>query len=154
MSWTVLNFGKYEGKTLPQILFTDPDWFFWALEEGVLEQHGYKAEAEKLNKQAKNIRIPDDANGEREAEYIVHPSTKNFTDVDLVPKGQKYTQGAGGTIRKKVIDLSVPRSVQNYDKMGGRLMIKAIKPVLFPGVRRLTKAIVEAFFDNKSNFAI
>lgn len=154
MSWTALNFGKYEGKTLPQVLFTDPDWFFWACEEGVLEQHGYKAEAEKLKKRAKIIRIPNDAKGEREAEYIIHPSTKNVTDVDFVPKGQKYIRGAGDTIRTKVIDLSVPRSVQNYDKMGCRLMIRAVKPVLFPGVKRLTKTIVETFFDNDSNFAI
>ena len=29
-TWTVIDFGKFEGKgmTLPQIVFTDPDWFF------------------------------------------------------------------------------------------------------------------------------
>jgi len=30
MTWTELPFGKYVGMTLPQVLFTDPGWFFWA----------------------------------------------------------------------------------------------------------------------------
>lgn len=32
-----LSFGKHSEKTLPQVLFRDPDWFFWAWEEGVFE---------------------------------------------------------------------------------------------------------------------
>lgn len=151
MSWTNLNFGKHKGKTLPQVLFADPDWFFWACDDGVLDRHGYKNEATKLKKRAKNIRIPNDANGVREAEYIVHPSTKNVTDVDFVPKSQPATKG---TIRRKVIDLSVPRSVQNYDKKGCRLMIKAIRPVLFPRVKKLTQPVIEAFFDDDNNFVL
>lgn len=154
MCWTKLDFGKHKGKTLPQVLFKDPDWFFWACENKVLDQHGYAAEATKLRKKAMHIRIPNDASGVREAEYIIHPSTKNVTDIDFVPSSQPFTRGAGGTIRKDVIDLSVPRSVQGYDKRGCKLMIKALKPVLFPGVKRLTKAIVEAFFDDDGNFVL
>lgn len=30
MAWTPLNFGQYSGKTLPHLLLTDPDYFFWA----------------------------------------------------------------------------------------------------------------------------
>jgi len=30
MAWSTLPFGKHKGKTLPQIVFADPDWFFWA----------------------------------------------------------------------------------------------------------------------------
>ena len=35
MAWTELNFGKHAGKSLPQILFADPDWFFWAVDNNV-----------------------------------------------------------------------------------------------------------------------
>jgi hypothetical protein len=154
MPWTILTFGKCKGKTLPQIVFADPDWFFWAWENNAFDGHGLKAEATRINERARAIRIPNDGNIVREAEYIIHPSTKNVTDVDFVPKGQPYTGGAGGTIRMAVIDLSVPRSVQTYDKMGGRLVIRAVKPVLFPGVKRLTRQLLEAFFDDDSNFAV
>jgi len=37
MRWSTLKSGKYEGKTLPQVLFKDPDYFFWAIEEGVFD---------------------------------------------------------------------------------------------------------------------
>jgi hypothetical protein len=29
MFWTVVPFGKYESRTLPEIVMLDPDWFFW-----------------------------------------------------------------------------------------------------------------------------
>ena len=40
MNWTPLNFGKYEGKTLPQVMFKDPDWFFNGYEKGYFK-NGY-----------------------------------------------------------------------------------------------------------------
>ncbi len=154
MAWTRLTFGKHEGKTLPQIVFSDPDWFFWAWENDVFGSPELMGEAARINERARRIRIPDDDGVERDAEYIIHPSTKNVTDVDFVPKSQTYTCGAGGTIRKDVIDLSVPRSVQNYDKRGGGVVVQAVKQVLFPNVRRLTRQLLDAFFDDDSNFGI
>jgi hypothetical protein len=31
--WIPLWFGKHKGKTLPQVVFADPDYFFWAIEK-------------------------------------------------------------------------------------------------------------------------
>jgi hypothetical protein len=31
MSWSVVPFGRYRGKTLPEIIMLDLDWFFWIL---------------------------------------------------------------------------------------------------------------------------
>ncbi|MGN7714954.1 hypothetical protein [Agrobacterium radiobacter] len=31
--WSEMPIGKYMGKTLPQLLLTDPDYFFWAMEQ-------------------------------------------------------------------------------------------------------------------------
>ena len=31
MQWSIVRFGRYEGKTLPEIIVRDLDWFFWAL---------------------------------------------------------------------------------------------------------------------------
>ena len=31
MHWSTVPFGKYEGKTLPEIIVRDLDWFFWML---------------------------------------------------------------------------------------------------------------------------
>jgi uncharacterized protein (DUF3820 family) len=43
MTWTPMKFGKYQGKTLPEIIFADPDWFF-----GPMKNVPSKAEAGSL----------------------------------------------------------------------------------------------------------
>ena len=55
MTWIILNFGKYAGRTLPQILLLDPDWFFWMLPKfyGQLAE-----EARDLARKARAIKIP------------------------------------------------------------------------------------------------
>lgn len=41
MPWSVVNFGpKFKGKTLPQIIFDDPDWFFWGIEKDIFSNKG------------------------------------------------------------------------------------------------------------------
>ena len=37
MSWIKLEFGKHRGLTLPQIMFCDADYFFWAYATGVFQ---------------------------------------------------------------------------------------------------------------------
>jgi hypothetical protein len=37
MNWTALKDGKYIEKTLSQIIFSDPNWFFWTVEKDILE---------------------------------------------------------------------------------------------------------------------
>jgi hypothetical protein len=48
MSWTVVKFGKHAGKTIPQILFTDPDWFFWFMKQGTFRSRYLQEEADVL----------------------------------------------------------------------------------------------------------
>jgi hypothetical protein len=55
MIWTTIPFGKHQGKTLPQIVIDDPDWFFWVL-PGLYGQ--LKIEADDLARKASKIDIP------------------------------------------------------------------------------------------------
>jgi hypothetical protein len=34
--WTIVDFSKHKGKSLPQIILHDPDWFFWAMKKTCL----------------------------------------------------------------------------------------------------------------------
>jgi hypothetical protein len=67
MHWSSIGARKHSGKTLPQILFQDPDYFFWAVEVGYLEQQGQTMwdEACDLYLKAKNIRIPQEGKASR-----------------------------------------------------------------------------------------
>ena len=55
MRWSAVPFGKYKGKTFPEIIVQDPDWFFWVLPKlyGKLAE-----EAKELARKARAIKIP------------------------------------------------------------------------------------------------
>jgi hypothetical protein len=154
MSWVPISFGKHSGLTLPQILFKDPDWFFWAIEKGALAKHGYAAEAERIDVLARNIRIPPDSSGAlRVAEYYVHPSG-GIARMKFVPPRRPLHQGSSAAFRKDRIDLSVARQVRGggMDKTGAELLLQDMKAVLFGAKARMTRKRCEAFFDDPLNF--
>jgi len=157
-NWTVVNFGKYEGKgkTLPQVLLSDPDYFFWALDKGAFKG-SLAAEAANLNHRARNIRIPPDENGKaRDAEYLIHRPTMKFGAIHLIPKKQSTHQGGSPVFcRMDRIDLSVPRRIKEYDKRGCKLLIDELRYILFGDSKaRITKARAEQFFEDDSNFIL
>ncbi|MGO9118335.1 MAG: hypothetical protein ACLQPD_12110 [Desulfomonilaceae bacterium] len=154
MGWTQLNFGKYKGKTLPQIVFADPDWFFWAWEDGVFANRSlYMSEAQKIHRRATNIRVPQRGPEKLVVEYTIHPSSGALAKAEIVPESRPPHMGASPTHCRDVIDLSVPRQIATYDKTGGKLLVKLIKEHILGGSKkRLTKKICEEFFDNIANF--
>jgi len=156
MSWSLVHFGKHKGKTLPQIVFSDPDWFFWAYENNVFESKGILYnEAQDIYNKACNIIIPE-INGEKMiAEYVIHPSTAKFAEMALVPSDRPKHNGSSPTYRKDTIDLSVPRQIAEYDKQGCKLMLSSVKFYLFGSENfKMTKKRCEEFFDDDDNFNI
>ena len=157
--WSTVNFGKYTGKSLslPQIIFKDPDWFFWAMEENVFASKGnqLKKEADELYRRARSIRIPGNPEKKLVAEYIIHPPTGKFGNMEIVPADRPVHEGASPTFRKPVIDLSVARRISQYDKLGCQLLMSSVKYVLFGNKnQRLTRKRCEDFFDQLSNFVL
>ena len=119
MPWTPLRFGKHKGKTLPQVLFTDPDYFFWAYEDGMLGKHGpeLQVEAHRIHAKATSVRIPQTGIDCPHVEYLLSDTThacigfrivgENF--VDLVPDPFL-------TERAERVDMSYPHQLRRYDK--------------------------------------
>jgi len=155
MAWTELNFGKHSGKTLPQVIFIDVDWFFHSIDENYWRtRKEYINEVKELFNKVRKIRIPQTEGTERkEAEYSIHPSYNTFSNMEIVPITKPPHQGSTMTFRKNVIDLMVPRTISQYDKSGNKRMIKILKHYVFGDENiRLTKAKCESFFDNPDNF--
>ncbi|MCK4334712.1 hypothetical protein KAX06_08040 [candidate division WOR-3 bacterium] len=154
MDWLIVNFGKHKGKTLPQILFSDPDWFFEAIEKEYFKNRGILSkEADDLYRKACNIKIPSAGGPNMIAEYIIDPSRGKFFDMKLVPEDKPPHEGSSVTFRKSVIDLSVPRQIASYDKLGYSRMLSSVKFYLFgSGSVRMTKKRCEEFFENSDNF--
>ena len=153
MNWTKLDFGRYERKTLPQILLHDPDWFFWAFESGAFKGR-LAVEATDLNKKARRIKVLALPAG-----FIVQyhsakiyrrccPKTK-LRSVMVVPK----TADIWGAHRSKCIDLSIAREIAPYDKAGGKIIVRAVKSYCLGGrQRRMTARTCDECFSDDSNF--
>lgn len=154
MSWTELNFGKHAGKTLPQILFADPDWFFWAIENKVFARRAALAtEAEVLNTRARSVKIPATKAGAKAVEYVLHLPTGKFSHLDIVPSERNRHEGSSPIFRLNVIDMSVARRIAPYDKLGCKSLVASLKVHVFgKESTRITKARAEEFFSDKSNF--
>jgi hypothetical protein len=152
MEWTVINFGKHIGKTLPQIMFNDADWFFHAYEngyfKGILVQ-----EAHDLYRRARSIRVPSRNGQKMLIEYVIHRDLQSrkeiFGTMRLIADGP----GLERLIVSPRIDFYVPRSYAHYDKTGYKNFVSALKAVLFGNPsRRMNRKACEGFFNDDDNF--
>lgn len=156
MAWSPLRFGKHKGKTLPQVLFHDPEWFFWAYEDERLFKDSppmLRREADTLYARARSIRIPQNGSETRVVEYEFYPGTEKFCGFEIVEESRPRHEGSTGTSRSTHIDMSIPRRQADYDKLGFKLLVDELKQVFFGDSEwRMTKGRCEAFFDDAANF--
>ena len=151
--WSSINFGKFYrlGKTLPEIVCSDPDWFFH-----MYEQAGFMGrlarEAEQIAERACQIRIPGKSPNDFKLQYYMSPDTGKFWYIGIVREDEP------GPIeqpfeRCDFLDLSYPRRCHRYDKRGGKRIIRELKILVFGNEHmRLTKAVCERFFNDPRNF--
>jgi hypothetical protein len=150
--YTKLWFGCHRGKTLAQIAFQDPDWLFWARENGCFDCDPLYDEAEWIALCARSIRLPAGAAG-KVAMYTVDPSGR-FAGFEL-EDAHIRPDGGSPVYLFRHIDLSVPRQLHGYDKGGGKILIREVKACLFGDPAfRMTEARAIAFFQDKSNFCL
>jgi len=151
MSWSELQFGKHIGLTLPQVLFTDPGWFFWALRLPLRGEVGY--EASILAPKATRIRVPQAEGCRLIVEYILDPRGGGLAGVQIIPEAEGGDGGGSTSFTRPWIDLSVPSQLAHYDKTGGKIIISFLKETYFGSTRhRMTRELCSGFFHDPSNF--
>jgi uncharacterized protein (DUF3820 family) len=151
MSWSVVPFGKYEGKTLPEIIVRDLDWFFWMAPK-LYGKLG--TEARDLARKARAIKIPGRYGKKLEVEYryeLDHGSKlgRRFCGFAFVKVDTYHSRW---TSRLPHLDLALPISGKKYDKRAGRILIQDFRLHYFGKHKRLTKHRCEDFFSNNDNF--
>ena len=156
-SWTELSFGQYQGKTLPQILFSDPDYFFHLYEksEGFWRspQPTLAEEAKTVCDRATHIRIPGNENRRLVAEYIYDPRTRKFDHLDIIEAGDVNFDGYGATFRLPYLSLSVAHHLCPYDKLGSKRLVRQVKSIIFIKANlKMTRRRCEEFFEDETNF--
>lgn len=149
--WSEVNFGKWagEGKTLPQVLIADPDWFFWAVSEGAF-RGALANEAARLARRARAIKLPSAlATTHCVQHWITHDG--KYSHFELIERNQGPHHGSSAEVRRDTLNLEFPRTIAQYDKLGCKLMMRDFKAHWFGG-KAFTKAKVETFFNTPSKF--
>jgi hypothetical protein len=152
MTWTTLTFGKHKGKTLPQVIWTDPDWFFWFYDQG--KSYGpLKKEAEAIYARARNIRIPRKDGKEWVIDYHTDPRTGKFGAMTFINK--ETIPDSPFTGFTDYIDFYVPKALAggNMDKTGYTVFLRDVKAFLFGNSSaHMTKQRCDGFFNDSRNF--
>ena len=149
MRWVTLNFGKHAGKTLPQIILSDADWVFWALNKGVFKGR-LASEAAKVEQRARAIKIPKRHPKRWQVEYS-YDDTGGFSGFRFVKADSPSHSGSVSTRRLPYLNLLWVRR-KAYDKRGCRNFLRDFRHCYFGDNTRLTKRRCEEFFSNKDNF--
>ena len=144
MRWSTVPFGKYKGKTFPEIIVRDPDWFFWVLPK---LYDKLAEEAQELARRARAIKTPRRGRRRLEVEYEFDMDRRfngfEFVDADNPP--------SRWCTRLPYLDLRWPLR-RKYDKRAGRIMLRDFRRRYFGKHKRLTKERCEEFFSNDANF--
>ena len=150
--WSKLEFGKHDGKTLPQVVLSDPDWFFWVVDNGVFDHTppALQAEAKDVLRKATRIKIPKPDPENWQIKYIMDPDGK-FSRFEIVEATRHTHMGLSITARATHLDLSFVRRKNAYDKVGNKRMLQCFKHYYFQNAS-LTKRRCEGFFTNSKNF--
>jgi hypothetical protein len=152
MRWTPMKFGKHEFMTLPQILFLDPDYFFWAYEKSVFK-FDIITEAQEIYEKATAIRVPQIGAEKTFVEYIVDAGTKKFGTLRIVTGDLQSYKPMTRNLVLEVIDMRVPRQICKRDRTGYKTFLCAMKGILFGDPsHRMNQQRSEEFFENEDNF--
>jgi hypothetical protein len=153
IKWTIVKFGKFASKkmSLPQIVLTDPDWFWYMVQKkaftGTLAQ-----EAADIAKKAQKIRIPSkNAKRWKVLNYLTPEGA--FSHFEIVDAKAACARASPKTRVTDFIDLSLPHRLKPYDKKGNKRLIKGFKYQLYGRTNvRLTKRRCEEFLADPDNF--
>jgi len=153
MSYKV-GFGKHRDRTLEWLFFNDPGYAWWIIDNGATKNlsSGARARFDALIRRAKHLRVPG------RCDYCSEPATKmilvygagGLASVDFVCDDRHYDSGNRSYAMKPAF--YTPDYFKNYDKLGARILVNAIKRRFLPANQRMAQKAMEAFFDDPNNF--
>lgn len=141
--WMELSFGKHKGKTLPQVAFHFPSYFFWAMDEGIFDREPLKSQADDVYFKLRNIRIPE-GKGYVAVRYCVDRRGR-FDYFLLCQEHECYLKDRFTYAND--IDCTFPYRMDSRDKGGCQRFMRHIQGIFIGPEARLTKDVCELFFD-------
>lgn len=148
-----INDANLKGRTLPEILFRRPNWFFFCYDKSVFDRKGPEiaAEVNFLYDRARRIAIPHDADGKPcQVVYAQFPQAAKLGAVEIV--SADIRPDSPRCWAADHIDLSTAYSRFRWDQAGGRRIARLVARLFFPGRGSITRKRCEAFFLDPINF--
>jgi hypothetical protein len=147
--WLQLKFSKHEGKTLPQVALSDPDWFFWAVNNRIFREP-LSEQADEIAAKATRIKVPktDPENWRIKYQFSYDDKFQSFSIISAPDADLPHSHAIIGPC----LDLSLPRRAKPYDKLGNRYLLEKFREYFFEG-KNLTKERCETFFLDDRNFS-
>jgi hypothetical protein len=127
------------------VILSDPDWFFWAIEENTFDSWGLRDQANDIRQKASQIKIPKPNPGNWEIEYFM-TLNREFERFAIVRATKPNHVGSSITSRADHLDLSFVTRIKGYQKGANNRMLDCFRHYYFGGAN-LTKARCEKFFD-------
>ena len=144
--WSYVGFGSYCDKTLPEVVLSDPGWFFHELKGTSLWESAY-CEVNELAYKACNIKVP-----------TADPENWKIIWSDDLLDGRDAFRIMGReepiidyAFTMSHLDLSWPRRWHSYDA-GESAAVAAAFRKNYLGGAELTPERCNAFFSNNENF--
>ena len=155
-NWLDLRFTKYKGRSLPEIIFLDPNWFFWSCEQKIFKANINEmlvSQADSLFKKATHIKPPFIGKGRPVVQYFVNQRNGKFAQIKVVSDTIMPSElGVTPIFTKTAIDWSIPRNLNFNDKEGTESIVRRTKILYFGVDFHMSRARAEEFFDDDRRF--
>lgn len=154
--YDAMPFGKYKGRVLPDLILHEPNYYFWASDEGVLEEVFDTWELDRLSQRLTSIKIPpgQDPTVARVADY--HYRTHGPLREVIIRSASEPKSGHTQIVKTlKHLDIAFSRRRRKtrYHKNAYAPVIAAIYEEYFPGAtEQISEAEAIKFFATRANF--
>jgi uncharacterized protein (DUF3820 family) len=151
-----MPFGKHKGRVLPDLILHETNYYFWASDEGVLEEVFDTWELDRLSQRltAIKIRPGQDPTVARVADYHYRRHGP-LSDVIIRSESEPSSSHTQIVKPRKELDIAFSRRRRKtrYHKNAYAPVIAAIYEEYFPGATvQITAAEAIKFFSTRSNF--
>jgi hypothetical protein len=150
-----LGFGRYRSKTLEWLFFNDPGYVWWMIDDGAEKnlKEAARTRFDQLVRRAKQLAVPGKCRHcdkpISRMSVIEHPSG-GLARVDFFC--EKCHHGDGSHSLLTTPAFYTPDFFKSYDKLGGKILVDAIKYAYYGKKVQMTQTKMEEFFDKPSNF--
>ncbi|HEY3939117.1 MAG TPA: hypothetical protein VGL97_16920 [Bryobacteraceae bacterium] len=149
--WLPLKFGKYGGRSLPVLFFTDLNYFFWGVENN--QFHGrLRQQAIIVAARAQQIKPPRSGNWE----FIVRIGSDGQLDAVSVGRALKTPISNLHRINRfNHLDVSIICQFGRKRRVAAKTMLAFLSEEFFDGKDPTDRnRSCESFFENDDNFAL